>query len=95
MRNKAPTVKEIALRLKVSVSTVSLVLASHPRIGLRTRERVQKLAKKLHYKPNAQAILQGKPAIILNGRLQGYDGYETPEQNFPLSRPRFNWWGCA
>jgi alpha-L-fucosidase len=37
-------------------------------------------------------ILTGNPNAIINGRLQGYGDYETPEQNFPVSRPKFNWW---
>jgi alpha-L-fucosidase len=37
-------------------------------------------------------ILSGNPAAIINGRLQGYGDYETPEQNFPVSRPKYNWW---
>ncbi len=37
-------------------------------------------------------ILRVNPNAIINGRLQGYGDYETPEQNFPVSRPKFNWW---
>ncbi len=37
-------------------------------------------------------ILAIQPAAIINGRLQGYGDYETPEQNFPVSRPKYNWW---
>lgn len=37
-------------------------------------------------------ILSVNPAAIINGRLQGYGDYETPEQNFPVSRPKYNWW---
>jgi len=37
-------------------------------------------------------ILSGNPAAIINGRLQGYGDYETPEQNFPVSKPAYNWW---
>ena len=37
-------------------------------------------------------ILANNPNSIINGRLQGYGDYETPEQNFPVSRPAFNWW---
>jgi alpha-L-fucosidase len=37
-------------------------------------------------------ILSGNPNAIINGRLQGYGDYETPEQNFPVEKPRFNWW---
>lgn len=56
MENKLPTIKQIAQRLKVSVSTVSRALSDHPRIGLRTKMRVQELAKELDYVPNAKAI---------------------------------------
>ena len=37
-------------------------------------------------------ILAGNKNAIINGRLQGYGDYETPEQNFPVSRPAYNWW---
>jgi alpha-L-fucosidase len=37
-------------------------------------------------------ILAGNPKAIINGRLQGWGDYETPEQNFPVSRPNFAWW---
>jgi alpha-L-fucosidase len=37
-------------------------------------------------------ILANNPKAIINSRLQGYGDYETPEQNFPVTRPKFNWW---
>lgn len=37
-------------------------------------------------------ILANNKNAIINGRLQGYGDYETPEQNFPVSRPAYNWW---
>ncbi|MFN8254349.1 MAG: alpha-L-fucosidase [Bacteroidales bacterium] len=37
-------------------------------------------------------ILTNNPKAIINGRLQGYGDYETPEQNFPVSRPKYTWW---
>lgn len=37
-------------------------------------------------------ILSGNPNAIINGRLQGYGDYETPEQNFPVSKPKYSWW---
>lgn len=37
-------------------------------------------------------ILSRNPNAIINGRLQGWGDYETPEQNFPVSRPRYAWW---
>jgi len=39
-----------------------------------------------------QIILSRNPSSIINGRLQGYGDYATPEQNFPVSRPAFDWW---
>lgn len=66
MESKLPTIKEIAKKLNVSVSTVSRALANHPRIGIGTKERVQKLANELGYEPNTQAIFfkQKKTFII-------------------------------
>ncbi len=37
-------------------------------------------------------ILDANPNAILNGRLQGFGDYDTPEQNFPVSRPAQNYW---
>ena len=37
-------------------------------------------------------ILSRNPNAIINGRLMGYGDYDTPEQNVPVSRPKFNWW---
>ncbi|REA58491.1 LacI family transcriptional regulator [Dyadobacter luteus] len=50
------TMKKIAKELGVSVSTVSRALQNHPRIGAQTTEKVQKLARELHYEPNSRAI---------------------------------------
>lgn len=51
-----PTIKEIAKKLNVSVSTVSRALSDHPRIGLKTKQAIQQLAKELNYEPNPKAI---------------------------------------
>jgi DNA-binding LacI/PurR family transcriptional regulator len=60
------TIKEIAKKLKVSPSTVSRALNNNPRIGLKTRMEVQKLAKELNYEPNSRAIFfkQKKTFVI-------------------------------
>jgi len=39
-----------------------------------------------------QAILAHNPSAIINGRLQGYGDYDTPEQNCPVTRPNLKWW---
>jgi len=54
--NKLPTLKEIAKKLNVSISTVSRALIDHPRIGLQTKTRVKELARELNFEPNAKAI---------------------------------------
>lgn len=56
-REKLPTIKEIAKRLKVSTSTVSRALHNHPSIGYTTTMRVHKIAQEIGYEPNKTAIL--------------------------------------
>lgn len=60
------TIKEIAERLNVSPSTVSRALNNNPRIGAKTRERIQQMAKELNYEPNTRAIFfkQQKTFVI-------------------------------
>jgi DNA-binding LacI/PurR family transcriptional regulator len=66
MEQKPATIKEIAGRLNVSVSTVSRALHNHPSIGLKTRMQVQQLAAEMNYEPNQAAISfkQGKTMIL-------------------------------
>src|SRR5262245_23844255 len=66
MKQKPVTIKEIARRLNVSVSTISRALHDHPSIGLGMRQQVQKLARELKYEPNQAAISfkQGKTFTI-------------------------------
>lgn len=56
MEKKLPTIKEIAKRLNISISTVSRALHDHPSIGLRTKMAVKKMAAELNYEPNQTAI---------------------------------------
>ena len=56
MAEKRPTIKEIARRLNISVSTVSRALHDHSSIGLRTKTQVKQLAKELNYEPDQTAI---------------------------------------
>jgi len=39
-----------------------------------------------------QSILSTNKNAIINGRLQGFGDYETPEQNFPVTRPKAKYW---
>jgi len=56
MEQKPATIKEIAKQLNISVSTVSRALHDHRSIGLRTKMRVNELAKKLSYERNQTAV---------------------------------------
>ena len=77
MENKLPTIKEIARRLNISISTVSRALHDHHSIGLKTKMSVNKLAKELNYEPNQTAIFfqQGKTftlGVILPDLTEGF-----------------------
>lgn len=50
------TIKDIALKLGLSVSTVSRALSDHPDISNRTKKLVKELADLLGYKPNQIAL---------------------------------------
>lgn len=53
---KPITIKDIAEKLKISVSTVSRALKDNHEISAKTRKKVQDLAKQLGYKPNPLAV---------------------------------------
>lgn len=77
MDQKPATIKEIAKRLHVSVSTVSRALHDHPSIGLGTKLKIRKLAEELNYEPNQAAISfkQGKTktiGVILPGFVEDF-----------------------
>ncbi|MEO6037381.1 MAG: LacI family DNA-binding transcriptional regulator [Saprospiraceae bacterium] len=69
MQKHPSTLKEIAQALNISVSTVSRALQNHPRIGLRTRQRVQEMARQMHYIPNSAAQLLRKHRTLTIGVL--------------------------
>ena len=56
MQNKPITIKDIAGKLDLSVSTVSKALSDYPNIAADTKRRVKQLAKELNYIPNRAAI---------------------------------------
>lgn len=51
-----PTLKKIAERLNVSISTVSRALKDHPDISAETKTRINELAELLEYDPNPYAV---------------------------------------
>ncbi len=52
---KAVTIKDIALKLNMSISTVSKALSNDKAISIATKERVKKLANEWNYIPNEAA----------------------------------------
>lgn len=53
---KPVTLKEIAERLNISITTVSKALKNYPDVSPKTKAEVKELAKTLNYKPNTFAV---------------------------------------
>jgi LacI family transcriptional regulator len=66
MAGGGKTLKELAGRLDVSITTVSRALAGDPAIAVKTRERVAEAARELGYVPNtaARALVSGRSNFI-------------------------------
>lgn len=65
-KNKSVSLKDLALELGVSISTVSRALKNSPEIGAEMKDKVKSLAKKMNYRPNpfALSLLKNSPRII-------------------------------
>ncbi|MEJ6951065.1 LacI family DNA-binding transcriptional regulator [Natronospora cellulosivora (SeqCode)] len=75
---KNVTMKDIADKANVSLSTVSLCLNNSGRISIETRKKVLKLAKKLNYVPNLAAReLAGKSSDVIGIVLPDYGDIKT------------------
>ena len=55
MKRFKPTITQVAARAGVSVGTVSHVLNGKPHVSPKTRERVLKVLREMHYLPNGVA----------------------------------------
>lgn len=66
MMKKPITIKEIAKKLDLSISTVSRALHAHPSISLSTQQKVKQMAEEMDYEPNQTAIFfqKGKTFTI-------------------------------
>lgn len=60
------TIKDIAQKAGVSVSTASRALNHNPRISEKTRQRIATIAKELGYQPNynAQNLTRGESNMV-------------------------------
>lgn len=52
MRNSQATIRDLALKLRTSISTVSRALRNAPDVNPETKRAVLELARQLHYEPN-------------------------------------------
>lgn len=55
MSKRESTIRDIALKLDISVSTVSRALRNMPEVNEKTRKKVLEMAEKLNYEPNRVA----------------------------------------
>jgi LacI family repressor for deo operon, udp, cdd, tsx, nupC, and nupG len=55
VNERLPTIRDIASRAGVAVSTVSRALSNPDRVSVRTREKIEKIAYELEYVPSTQA----------------------------------------
>ena len=63
MTKPNPTIKDIALAANVSAGAVSLALNDRPGVSDKTRRKIQKIARKMDYRPNyAAKQLIGQPS---------------------------------
>lgn len=63
---RAKTLKELATRLDISITTVSRALAGHEQIALKTRQRVAEAALAYGYVPNtaARTLVSGRSGFV-------------------------------
>ena len=53
---KRATIKDIALKAGVNISTVSRALKNHPDVGADLRTKIKRLAEEMNYHPNLMAV---------------------------------------
>lgn len=80
MNDRRTTLADVAKKAGVHVTTVSLALRNHPRLPQTTRERIQKIAEKMEYRPDP--FLQA---------LVAYRGKTMPRRNPPTLAYVTNW----
>lgn len=80
MNERRTTLADVAKKAEVHVTTVSLALRNHPRLPQTTRDRIQKLATKMGYRPDP--FLQA---------LVAYRGKTMARRNPPTLAYVTNW----
>lgn len=82
------TIKDIALKAGVSISTASRALNDNPRISQATRAKVKKVAEQLGYQPNynAQNLTRGESNMV--GLVFPVTGKTAPANPFHIDLMR-------
>ena len=78
--NKRPTIKDVAKKTGLSLSTVSLVINKSGYVSEKTREKVLKVVKELDYNPS-------RAARGLASRKSGNIGFILSEDHFSRAEP--------
>ena len=65
-KNRLPTLADVARKLGISRTTVSLVVSDHPRISAKTKAAVWRCIDELGYRPDpmARALATGRSNLI-------------------------------
>ncbi|HRQ44601.1 MAG TPA: LacI family DNA-binding transcriptional regulator, partial [Candidatus Goldiibacteriota bacterium] len=60
------TIKDVAKKVGVTATTVSMVIRDNPRISSKTKEKVLKAVKEMNYYPNqiGRSLVKGKTNVI-------------------------------
>jgi LacI family transcriptional regulator len=74
------TIKDVAEKAGVAISTVSLVINQSPKVAEETRRKVEAAIREFNYRPNLSAQQ-------LAGKLKGNIGFILTEDHFTRSEP--------
>lgn len=80
----AATIKDVAKKANVSISTVSRVLSNQMHVSSSTYKRIQDAVAELNYIPNSSAVSLVKKAAQLSSMLTVLQG--TPLRESPYVR---------
>jgi LacI family transcriptional regulator len=83
-KNLKTTIKDVARKADVAISTVSLVINDKGKVSEETRRKIQTAMRELNYRPSR--VAQG-----LAGRLTGNIGFILSEDHFTRSEPFYSY----
>ncbi|MFA6541651.1 MAG: LacI family DNA-binding transcriptional regulator [Bacteroidota bacterium] len=78
--NRKPSIKDVAKKAGLSLSTVSLVINNKSRVSKETRDKVKKIVSELNYHPQ-------RSGRFLASKLSGNIGFILTEEHFSKSEP--------